>query len=514
MADQASATAGGTQGNTQQQAQDLELQGIVANGVLGGLPVAERNQDFFLIFRGIGGTGPEIIDQTAYFLEYLVDSEGNIFKPTENTSALVNLLQNFQVNKPVNVVVDKASTTNSTMGGQHILTAVGVQQPILYSQTGSSAGAFTGSIFFDGDPQQNIIQLNVPDMTAEMIISGSDVDESVSAVVDYSGFVGGVPGVTTGNARSASLAGGQYIVTSSNFNELQTFDIQATIRVKNTTSSPRDVITGITCPGVSTSKAFVLPANSDYVTLTHNITMGLGQPTQFTFPQFDDGDVFSLRLVSGFNSTDTPIDFMKFGVPGGGVYQNPSPSGSLLQSAGGNAPPFWTTSSDGSLYITASDFLSVNYNNIQITSGDIPGGGSIPSIDGQSVFRHFGLSKIQVPFNIKVGDRIRFGYNPQTDFHIYDVKTPDNETDGKLKLKLNTIISQSFTETQLSNFVLHRTNESIPRYVILNIVKQPGIDTENNPFTGIILPQFPTEKLINNLDSILNKLKVEGIIEN
>ena len=39
MADQASATAGGTQGNTQQQAQDLELQGIVANGVLGGLKV-------------------------------------------------------------------------------------------------------------------------------------------------------------------------------------------------------------------------------------------------------------------------------------------------------------------------------------------------------------------------------------------------------------------------------------------------------------------------------------------
>ena len=113
-----------------------------------------------------------------------------------------------------------------------------------------------------------------------------------------------------------------------------------------------------------------------------------------------------------------------------------------------------------------------------------------------------------------MGDRIRFLYNPETDFHIYDVKTPIEEPDGKLKLKLNTNLSQSLTETQLSNFVLHRTNQSIPRYVILNVDKIPGVGSASNPFTGIILPQFPTEKLINNLDAILNKLKVEGVIEN
>ena len=149
MATEANATAGGTQGNTTQQTQAIELQGIKADGVLGGLPVAERNQEFFLIFSGVGGTGPEIIGQTAYFIEYLVDSDGNIFKPSENTSALTNLLQNFQINKPVNVVVDDASTTNAIMAGQKQLTAIGVQQPILYSQTGTSAGAFTGSIFFE-----------------------------------------------------------------------------------------------------------------------------------------------------------------------------------------------------------------------------------------------------------------------------------------------------------------------------------------------------------------------------
>ena len=128
-------SGGGTQGNTAFSSEEILLEGLEANGILGGLPVAERNQEYFIVFSGVGGTGPEIIGQTAYFIDYLVDSEGNVFKPSENTSALTNLIQNFPINKPVNVVVDNASTANATMAGQHTLTAIGVQQPILYTQT-------------------------------------------------------------------------------------------------------------------------------------------------------------------------------------------------------------------------------------------------------------------------------------------------------------------------------------------------------------------------------------------
>ena len=38
------------------------------NGALGGLPVAERNQSYFMqYFIGAGGTGPEIIDANSLF---------------------------------------------------------------------------------------------------------------------------------------------------------------------------------------------------------------------------------------------------------------------------------------------------------------------------------------------------------------------------------------------------------------------------------------------------------------
>jgi hypothetical protein len=45
------------------------------DGALGGLPVAERTSEYFAVFTGAGGTGPEIIDQTAVFISYLVDAK-------------------------------------------------------------------------------------------------------------------------------------------------------------------------------------------------------------------------------------------------------------------------------------------------------------------------------------------------------------------------------------------------------------------------------------------------------
>jgi hypothetical protein len=64
-------------------------------GVLGGLPVAEQTQDYFLVFKDVGGTGPEIINNTAYFIEYVVDYEGELSKPSSDSVSRLNALQNF-----------------------------------------------------------------------------------------------------------------------------------------------------------------------------------------------------------------------------------------------------------------------------------------------------------------------------------------------------------------------------------------------------------------------------------
>ena len=284
-------------------------------------------------------------------------------------------------------------------------------------------------------------------------------------------------------------------MTSSAIGDLQSFTVQTTIRVKNTTSSPKDLTLSILENGNSIfgGGSFDIPANSVFQTITNDLEV----PSSFAVNYLPNGEFFQLGLFGDIG--DLTFDYIRFGCVGGASGQNPTSEGDLLQDSGENAPPFWLTGSGENLYITASDFLSTNYENVQVTSGSINITGGTVDIGTQ--FSDFNLSKIQTPFKVKVGDRIRFLYNPSTDFHIYDVKEPQNEGDGRLKLKLNTVPSQSFTE-------------SIPRYIILNVDKTPGVGTSSNPFTGIILPQFPSEKLVSNLDAILNKLKIEGIIKN
>ena len=65
-------------------------------------PVAEQNQTYIAYFDGVGGTGPEYIDGTAYFIKYLIDVNGNVVNPEPTDTAdnpqsiaLYNLINKF-----------------------------------------------------------------------------------------------------------------------------------------------------------------------------------------------------------------------------------------------------------------------------------------------------------------------------------------------------------------------------------------------------------------------------------
>ena len=121
------------------------------NGALGGLSVAERNQSYFIVFQQAGGTGPEIIDETAYFITYLVDENGNVSKPSEDYNSLINLTQNFEVGKNAIVRNDAATAINGQLIGRKKITGIGKQEPIIYSQTGSSEGAYIIPLNFNSE---------------------------------------------------------------------------------------------------------------------------------------------------------------------------------------------------------------------------------------------------------------------------------------------------------------------------------------------------------------------------
>ena len=121
---------------------------------------------------------------------------------------------------------------------------------------------------------------------------------------------------------------------------------------------------------------------------------------------------------------------------------------------------------------------------------------------------NFNLSPIETPFLPRVGDRIRFEYNKATDYFIYEVVPPNLDPQNRLKFRINSPVP---SRVERGNFIIHRTNPSDPAYIILDINKNDLVaDTQN--FNGLILPEYPTQKLKDNLDRITVDLKERGII--
>lgn len=127
-------------------AQDLTLPPI--KGVLGGLPVAEKNQEYFAVIKEAGDTSPEIIDQTQFKVIYLCDSQLNVSKPTGDGVALTNINQNFERQKHARVRVDQGTVLNQQLAGVHKITAVGSLEPIAGTQIGTGPLSYVTTMSF------------------------------------------------------------------------------------------------------------------------------------------------------------------------------------------------------------------------------------------------------------------------------------------------------------------------------------------------------------------------------
>ena len=441
------------------------------NGILGGLPVAEQTQDYFLVFKGVGGTGPEIIDNTAYFIQYVVDSDGNVSKPSQGSIPRLNALQNFPPGKITTVRIDNASGINTQLDGDHLITGLGTQLPILYTQTGIYSNSYTQSIFFS---PPKTLTANVPNVLGQM--SKGSFYPSTVFITGYSS-----PTVVPTLGANFISSSGQYRITGSAVTDIDTINFKISYNIVNTSSPPSLInVTVYLFNGFETvaSDTFpVYPGTSNQVSRVLNYSYS----PDSTSPFFRVG-------IESTNTTVTQVRSLNFEIPS----TNPMPTIPISS--------FWSTGSHTDItWLTASANLSLNYSNVQITSGYSGTGGS------------FGLSPIRTQFIPQSGDRIRFGYNSERDYIIYDVITPDEDDEGYLKLKLNKVLPSNII---LDNFVLHRVDNSSIKYIILDVAKDPTVDNPENPFTGIILPKYPSEKLKNNLENILSKLKQEGIIEN
>ncbi len=459
------------------------------NGALGGLPVAERNQSYFIVFQQAGGTGPEIINETAYFITYLVDENGNVSKPSEDYDSLINLTQNFEVGKNAIVRNDAATAINGQLIGIKKITGIGKQEPIVYSQTGSSEGAYIVPLNFNSE----LNSLTTPRMEGTMVRGVYDPSTNdFQTVTNYNSPVSSpqAPAATFDNTA------GTYTVSSADIGNTNSmfFEVSVGLRLTPQGSAIGNNITGTQARNVTIriKRDSTVIGTKTYTIEGSNVN---GESSVFNF----ESDPLVVGQLLGFFNTGDPVytieiqfddaiyttaDFIQFRI----INQNPEPSNPPVL---GN---YWDNNSGTSFWLTASAELSTNYGAIQNSQNVL-----------DQIEPGFNFSPVTLPFNVEVGDRIRFEYNKETDYTIYEVIEPSGDVDGKLKLRLNALVPSS---VNLDNFVLHRINNNNPAYIILDVKK---VNSPDN-FNGVILPEYPTKKLKDNLDNIIIDLKSRGII--
>jgi len=480
-------------------------QPLVANTLdsgYGALPAAEQNETYFAYFDGVGGTNPEIIDQTAYLIKYIIDDEGNTVNPesilnpfasTQQNTALNNLINTFEPGKNAAVSLisnDPLLTENpndDALVGTYNITHVGRIDTIAVSQTGPNIVNYTASLPFTPPTSTyaNYDYSFLANWATPQIITGSVTGSFVP--IKYSNatlnpnfnydpvtFSYGIPNNTSEFSNPLRFIASLQVnsAVQLNFNPNDEDNNQA--------------IPTIYKLRIVTSSTFT-PNVYDYVlaTSTNNITTLLSSfiNVSSSFVNFTSGSRIRVEMNVNWNGNETfPPS----------IYQTNN-SKFFLQSSYGNiitaSAHYWTTGSNNDRYLTASVELT-NYYNLGYTQ-QLP-----PSSSA------FGFNNIVSPFKPQPGDYIRFEYNPLKVFNIKNIIT--NSTSSNLILDVGYPIPAG---TVIDNFVLYRiVNDGT--YIILDVQKPAS----GSSFTGIIRPQFISQKLIDSSSIYIQSLVERGVI--
>jgi hypothetical protein len=493
----------------------------------GSLPAAEKNQIYFAYFSSVGGTGPELIDQTAYFLKYLIDAQGNVVTPQPNSIDILNMLQNFEPGKPVNVTSLEGTTLFSPLLGTKQITDVGKIQTLLVTETSSIRTEFLPTMSFA--PEGAFLQQlnNPPDFYFLARKEGNTT--FTSEATRTLAFQGVIADVQDNFDPSSNVWEYTFNHDLGNYGITAKFKAGASVEFQNFQVLEYDYYTGEYTYGFSdTIKLEIVKSSDNWLTSQSldiiklpNTPIANPEPT---ITSIINNKLYTANLENNWNpgryiTIETlPYVFLsgdKVRVqwylekapttlgPSVIVYGTPSSYGTFFTLTTNYSNNLQITSSywDGATYpqpgtnttqwLTASLGLSgfINNNMIQLTPT-----ASITQ----------GFDAIYLPANLKPGDYIRFEYDPTKQSRIYNIGVLD---DGRTTVEINPPIP---TGTILNHFCVYRINPNAGNQIILNVKKPPG--TTGQPLTGFIKPQYMTKELEDNFTTIIQKLAAEGTI--
>jgi hypothetical protein len=592
-----------------------------------GNPVVEQKQEFFIVFEGVTATEPELIDRSSYKITYIVDGQGNLAKPAEGAPSSFNILQNFTNDQLVTVVLDQATSENSTLGGIKTIESVGKPIPYIYSQNGVASASYENKLSFrppdappsgSYDPVDNYSAFwQTSESYNNLWSEDSNLDiQQYTGAPNYpygnvtggtnwpypwlrpTGFPNTGSGFQNGNFLTASWAqefAWQGYNGDPSYVEDHWFDVVTTPDSSVAAITGSDGLYGIkvvetglesiqlsmyvqgrnrTVPTAG-SFAYTMPAWSDRINFYYQIfTSGStdyeNDYETFAFDESSISAADTFYFYDSFGYVETGNSHITFIVPStqwiNTVYnsfgtligknfpfaetfkatipKNKLTAGksirvlfagnNLVYGNAGSFPPEnpTFTPSFGGRYsfginklnlsitnqIPVPDNYYVENNKYWELEGSLGTSKRIRSTVQLGDFYNqfylptreqteFGFDNVSIPFNIQPGDKIRFQYNPKKVYTIYQVGDPV-ANGGRIRL----LLDRPLTDQEFSNFVIYRIDDSLANNIILNVKKSPVLGDPENPFTGIILPQYPSDNIGNNSDKILEQLKADGII--
>ena len=465
----------------------------IDNSGYGALSAAEKNQTYFAYFSSVGSTTPEIIDQTSYFIKYIIDAQGNVVAPQPNSIDILNMVQNFESGKVVNVTSLEGTTLFTTLLGTKQITGVGRIQPILITETGSGRTDYITTMSFSAGPGG--------------VGLDSAYNYAFSATKATSAFISNTSSATLDFGQEANDVNGNY----NNSTYIYTFP-------NNTTSQGTQVSFTTTLRVTSAFSGPNQSGRSNYIKI--QIQRSVDGGTNYSPLELTDGNYTKTRnftngvtdsvvaqtKLSNFNTGDKIR--VQYSVDSSGVANQlrilaasdgDSTSFTNLQTYISDnfiTSPFWTigtytTSSNDFTVITASLGLT-GLNQSQYTQ--------VTPVASTA----FGFSNITLPFTPEPGDFIRFEYDPSNVHTIYENMTT---TDGNLALK---VVPPVPSGSILDHFCIYRINPNAGNQIILNVPKPTS--TTGQPLTGFIKPQYMSKELEDNFTTIIQKLNAEGTI--
>jgi len=172
------------------------------------------------------------------------------------------------------------------------------------------------------------------------------------------------------------------------------------------------------------------------------------------------------------------------------ISQNPLPTPPLPVS-GSSGNLFFTSSiNPNSIFTTSSQFIQY-YGNSNVKQRDIPGSGFFP---------------IKYPIEFFKGDEFRFEGLEDKVFTVKEVtKSTSSFSSTSLNIELNSPISGSGID--VNQFLVRRYVEDGSSLILRS---QQGANGEGPLY---VIPEFITDKLNTDLDTITNRLRNEGFIE-